>query len=252
MLTERDREKYRLIRYEYYHAGRLLQSVGNFHSAGIMLGYTIETIMKAGLLEVMSDEDQSKSRIIKSSHDIVKIYNECRKHGLFKSIDVSDDFLEHVNNNFQRYPSQMQIAFEEANSKNNVLQNSTNHINYYDDLIVQLDKHLLDGFGIPSLSILYFALFTLETRYAQEILSRNAFGLYQFGYYEKYIQKNMPDRDDLRKTINQNLAKGVNYYWNPHNVNEYQQAASTILESYSAGSFSFQKWGGPDVHVLIS
>jgi len=249
MTTESQREKYRLIRYEYYHAGRLLQSIGNFHSAGIMLGYTVETIMKAGLLEVMSNEEQSKSKILNASHDILKIYNECRKHGLFKDIDVSNDFLEHVNNNFQRYPSQIQNVFEEANSKDNVLQNSINHINYYDDLIVKLDKHLLDMFDIPSLSIFYFALFTLETRYAQDILYHNAFGLNQFSYYEKFVRNNLPERDDLKESIKQNLAKGFNCYWNPRDPNDNSQGSSSILESYSAGTFSFQKWSDPVVQV---
>lgn len=220
MITDRQRERYRLIRYEYYHAGRLLQSVGNFHSAGIMLGYTIETIMKAGLLEEMTDDEQSKSKILNASHDIVKIYNECRKCGLFENIDVSNEFLEHVNNNFQRYPSKIQAVFETATNKNNVLTNSVNHINYYDDLIVKLDKYLLENYENPKLSIIYFALFTLETRYAQDMLLRNAFSLSHFDLYESYVNNNLPEREDLKELIKQNLAKGVNYYWNPRDLND--------------------------------
>ncbi len=249
MITDRQRESYRLIRYEYYHAGRLLQSVGNYHSAGIMLGYTIETIMKAGLVEVMPDDEQSKSKILNNSHDIVKIHNECKKYSLFNNIDVSNDFLEHVNNNFQRYPSQMQATFEVAISKNNVLANSINHLNYYDDLIVKLDKYLLEKYENPALSILYFAFRTLETRYAHEILLRNAFALSYFDLYVSYVNKNLPEREDLIDLIKQNLAKGVNYYWNPHDINEYEKVAPVILVSYSSGSFSFQKWGG---EVVIS
>lgn len=208
-----------------------------------MLGYTIETIMKAGLLEVMSDEEQSRSKILKNSHDIVKIFKECKKYNLFKSIEVTNDFLEHVNNNFQRYPCQLQAVLETATSKNNVLSNSIDHINYYDDLIVKLDKYLLEKYNKPILSILYFALFTLETRYAQDILLRNAFGLNEFDLYKSYIYKNLPDREDIKELLQQNLAKGVSYYWDPSNTNEYKRVAHAILEKYSANSFSFQKWG---------
>ena len=50
MISSRQREKYRMIRYDYYHAGRLLHLMGNFHSACIMLGYTVETTMKEDLM----------------------------------------------------------------------------------------------------------------------------------------------------------------------------------------------------------
>lgn len=70
MVSPTLREQYRLIRYEYYHAGRTLHLMDNFHSADIMLGYTIETIMKAGLIEVLTEEQQISNGILMHSHDV--------------------------------------------------------------------------------------------------------------------------------------------------------------------------------------
>ena len=105
MNKSKQREQYCLVRYYYYHAGRLLHLIGNFHSAGIMLGYAVETTMKAGLMEVLTEEQQKKNQILNRSHDVRKIFAKCVRIGLFSDVRVSNDFLEHINNNFQRYPS---------------------------------------------------------------------------------------------------------------------------------------------------
>ena len=52
-------------------------------------------------------KNKKRNKILRKSHDIVKILNECRKYEVFREIEISRDFLEHINNNFQRYPSQM-------------------------------------------------------------------------------------------------------------------------------------------------
>ena len=71
MQTSMKRLLYSRIRYDYYHSGRLLQRMGYFHSAGILLGYTVETTLKAGLVEVCKEPD--KNKILNTSHDVIKI-----------------------------------------------------------------------------------------------------------------------------------------------------------------------------------
>lgn len=237
------REKYRLIRYDYYHAGRCLQYMGNFHSAGIMLGYTIETIMKAALTEVMTADEQSKSAILKRSHDVEEIWDECGKHGIFKNVSVSRDFLRHINNNFQRYPSQMARVFEASVKEDIVLSNSQTDINYYDSLIVSLDKALLTLTSDVSSSVIYFAFRTIETRYAKDILHRNAFVLQHYDFYTGEVLKNLPERQDHRETIFQGFEKGVGYYWDENNQKSYNSESVEIIRNYSCDSFEFKKWG---------
>ena len=65
MTNSERRGKYRNIRYEYYHCGRSLMFEGNFFAGGIMLGYAVETTLKAGLLEVLNNEEQKKEQNFK-------------------------------------------------------------------------------------------------------------------------------------------------------------------------------------------
>ena len=250
MVSSRQREKYRMVRYDYYHAGRLLHLMGNFHSACILLGYTVETTMKAGLMEVLSEEQQNKNRILNQSHDVRKIFNECRKHGLFDDIRASRDFLEHINNNFQRYPSQMKKISEDATKQNTVLGNSVDWVYYYDDLVVQLDGCLLKITSDPSISIIYHAIRVLETKYARDILQENAFALLKFDDYAALVRQNMPERDDLRKTIEDNLSRGATFYWNPDSPGVVTHADMTnVAKDYSANAFKLPKWKVSDGYI---
>lgn len=241
MVTSKQREKYRLIRYDYYHAGRLLHLIGNFHGAGIMLGYAVETTLKAGLMEVMPEEEWG-NRILQS-HDVRRILKKCLSHGLFKDIAVSKDFLEHINNKFQRYPSQMKRILEEAHKQSTVLGNSVDWVHYYDDVVVQLDHHLLQRTGDSSISMIFHAMRTLETRYAQDILYENAFALLKFDEYSVLVRQNMPECEDLKQQIEDNLSRGPTFYWNPDSpgVVTHQQIAD-VAKSYSAIAFKLPKW----------
>jgi hypothetical protein len=241
------RERYRLVRYDYYHAGRILHLMGNFHSACIMLGYTIEITMKAGLLEIQSEVPQNDkkemNRILMRSHDVKEIYSKCREYSLFDYVKVSDDFLEHIDYHFQRYPSQMKTALDNATEKNDVIGNSVDWVYYYDDLIVQLDDYLLSKTSDPMISIIYHAIYTLETKYARDILQENAFAILKFNKYAELVRRNMPLRDDLKKQIEDNLTKGALFYWNSEDkqiiTNEH---IAVIAQKFSASAFKLPKW----------
>lgn len=243
MDRSKQREQYRLIRYDYYHAGRLLHLIGNFHSAGIMLGYAVETTMKAGLMEVLTEEQQKENLILNRAHDVRKIFVECRRRGLFTDVSVSKDFLEHINNHFQRYPSQQRRVLSEASKQNKVIGNSIDWAYYYDDLVVQLDHHLIKRTADPSISIIYLAIRTLETRYARDILRENAFALLKFEEYAELIRQNLPEREDQRKQIEDNLSKGITFFWNPDSpkVVTYETIVD-IANKYSASTFELPKW----------
>lgn len=253
MTTSKEREKYKLVRYDYYHAGRVLHLMGNFHSACIMLGYAVETTMKAGLLEVLTNDEQKKNGILNRSHNIKNIYDECRRHDLFDNVRVSDDFVEHIYYHFQRYPSQMMEVWQNASKDNKEFANSIDWLYYYDDLIVQLDEYLLDKTSDPMISIFYHAIRTLETKYARDILLENAFAILKFNKYAELVRRNMPQRDDLKAEIEDNLSKGAVFYWNPSDkLRTYDQIAA-IAEMYSASAFELPKWelvnGSWQVHI---
>ncbi len=250
MVTSRDREMYRLTRYDYYHAGRLLYSVGNFHGAGIMLGYTIETTMKAGLMEVMP-EQQWNDRILKS-HDVRQIFAKCTSLGLFLEVGVSSEFLEHVNNNFQRYPSQIRKIVEQSKNSGVVLAVSADWLYFYDDLIVQLDHALLCRTQDPLISLVYHAIRTLETRQARDVLYKNSFAALQFDEYTQLVKKNMPEREDHKKVLIDNISKGASFYWDPYSsAPKPNVEIAQLCEIYSAKEFRLVRPRIVDGHVEI-
>ena len=241
MVSTKQRERYRLIRYDYYHAGRLLHLRGNFNAAGIMLGYTVETTLKAGLMEVMPQEKWGSG--IFKSHDVRKLFSECLANGLFDDVAVSKGFLEHINNNFQRHPSQKEKILCETSKTDIMLANSVDWIYYYDDFVVQLDVHLLNRILDPNISIIYHAIHVLETQPARDILQENAFALLKFDEYTKLLRQNMPDREDHRKQIKVNLNRGPSYYWNTRTAEKLSlEQISNIANNYRASSFKMLKW----------
>lgn len=55
---------------------------GNFFAGGIMLGYAVETTLKAGLLEVLNNEDQKKGKILDIGVAIPTLFlTSSRVHG---------------------------------------------------------------------------------------------------------------------------------------------------------------------------
>ncbi len=242
------KERFRLMRYESYHSGRSLMLMGHFFTGGILLGYTVETILKAGLLEVLSKEKIEKQMENKKgtlfSHDVAQILNECRKNGIFKEIKVSKDFLEFINNNYQRYPSQQEKVFKKMSEKKITIARSISHTYYYDSLIVQLDNCLFDFTSDHSVSVLYFAYRTLETRYAQDLLRQNAFALELFSKFAEIVKKHTVSlRSDLKQNIIQDLSKGPIYYWGRKSAaKSIIFEISRISKQYKASKYRFQKW----------
>lgn len=247
MVSSEQRNKYSSLRYYYYHAGRFLFMRGNLHAGGIMLGYAVETTMKAGLMEVLPEEQWDKNRILKKEHGAMKIFCECKKYHMFnKDIRVSRAFLDQINNNFQRYPSQIDKKMEDANVCGNAWGNSSTWIHYYDDLIVQLDEYLLKRTSDPSISMIYIAFRSLEETLSRDVLRQNAFALLKFDNYVALIHQNMPDHEDLRKLVYENISKGAAYYWNPycHNAdcNCKKVDLANIAKEHLAINFESPKW----------
>ena len=138
----------------------------------------------------------------------------------------------------------MHDIFRKASERNIVLSNSPDNVYYYDDLIVQLDTYLLKYTSDPAISMIYFAYRTLETKYAHDLLRKNAFALNLFKEFEQRVTKRLPSREDLKQIIIQNLSKGPAYYWNEgRDMDSAIAKMNQISEQYKANNFKFQKWG---------
>ena len=254
MVSSQKRDHYLRIRLSYYHAGRLLHvRSSNFHSAGIMLGYAVETFMKAGLIEVLTEKEQNKKGTPIHSHDVREILAECRKHGLFTDIKVSDDFLEQVHYQSQRYPSQILKVLDEADKKNTAVSNVRGWIHYYDDLIVQLDCALCKMTSDPSVSIIYLTMLSLETLDSRDILRENAHALLQFNDFAAVIRRLTLGSPDHKRLLEENLSKGINFYFNPDARQEvpFEQIVS-IANNYRASKFELPKWESTSAGVKLT
>jgi hypothetical protein len=114
---------------------------------------------------------------------------------------------------------------------------------FFWEKIVQLDEHLLKITSDPSISIIYHAIRVLETKYARDILQKNAFALLKFDDYAALIRQNMPEREDLRKLIEDNLSRGANFYWNPDSPGAVTHTDMiNIAKHYSVSAFKLPKW----------
>jgi hypothetical protein len=160
-------DNFELLRSEYYEAGRNLFFSSQFSSAGIMLGYAIETHIKAGLLKLKTVQEldnvrDSKNTRILHSHCISDLFKTAQSLNLFKNVNVSDDFLNYVDDHFQRYPSEILKMQKSASMKSRIVFSGGSMIMYYDDFILQLDDEIISLTQDPLLSIGYRAAFSIS------------------------------------------------------------------------------------------
>lgn len=93
-------------KYEYYVAARTLWQNNQMQMAALMYAYAIEAQIKSALF-LFPNTCPSRER--NSRHDIPFLFAQAKSSGIFSDVDVSDDFLDFVMDNFERrYPKQTQ------------------------------------------------------------------------------------------------------------------------------------------------
>ncbi len=187
----------------------------------------------------MDKPDQNK---ILKSHDLKKILLECKKYDIFQNVKISEDFLKHMDYHFQRYPSQIATISNKAQNQNDVIGNSIDWVYYYDDLMVQLDLGLLELTSDNKISIFYHTIQTLGTRYARDILNKNAAALFYFERYSDLIRKNLPEKIELQNQVKKNISRGSLFYWDVNDKKITNEGIEKIKNKYSANNFKLPKW----------
>jgi len=214
-----------VLRLDYYLAGRQLRfsKAGIHYSIGIMLGYVIEESFKQGLM-VVEESGIKLSTIAKKEldkHNLVKLYSECQNHGIFKDVNVSEDFLDLASNNLNcRYPSQIRKILDRANHIDPYLLtvNVGDTIGYYDDLICKLDDSLIKHVGDFKISIGNRAASNAGSATGRLFFHCNTPALKRLAKYTKAVIKERPNHNDDIKE----LQKGENHLW------EFEQLENTI------------------------
>lgn len=103
-----------------------------------MFAYSIEAHIK----HILSQEQKCPRKLL-FSHDIPELFCRSKELGFFSDVEVSDDLLRYVQDNFhRRYPSQTRETMEDAMSIGHSLGMAAGFILAYDDLVLQLDQSI--------------------------------------------------------------------------------------------------------------
>lgn len=180
------------LRLESYISGRRLIGDGMFHVGLMVMGYAVEYSLKHALYEfngkIVRLKDFAK---IKYSHNLSDIYKYGVTNGLFKDILVSDDFLKYITDNFDNYRYPEQIIKNRGNilKDGRAVSAGCYYINYYDDLIIQIDNHILKNTNNPDSSIGFKALCMADDNYSVLFFSRNIYAFLKLDYYNSFIKE---------------------------------------------------------------
>jgi hypothetical protein len=206
MLGSYERNQFNDLRLEYLATGRAAMVYLMLWAGAINLGYAVESYLNQGMLEL-----GIKKNIIQNSHDLRKKLKECRKLGLYKSVDSSNDFLQYVEWLFNmRYPTSFDkygnFAYEIGKAIS--IDSATFHL--YDDLICQLDDDLRGFVQSHSVSTLVRAAAISNEIKAKLIFYYNAPALSRLAEFTEIVERNFTTNFSAISE----LHKGENYFWN--------------------------------------
>ena len=172
------------VRLDYYVSARKLLGQGFFHSAGILFAYAVETHLQAALYEFYKgDQDRKVGRDILKNHKITELFNHYKNLNLLPAIVVSNDFLIFVEDNFQRYPGQIIPRRGDRLNENGVVSFGIDGIHYYDDLVIQLDKNILEYTDSLDSSIGVNAIMRVDDICRIKFFQNNVHALSNIDYY---------------------------------------------------------------------
>jgi hypothetical protein len=158
-------------KYEYYLAGRTLWLNNQMQMGALMLAYAIEAQIKHAL--VIFDNNCPR-KLRDSGHDIPQLFKEAQKAKIFEGISVDDNFLNFVQDNFERrYPRQTRERGKKANSEGRGLAITSNILPWYDKLVLSLDQWIYTKTSDFKLTIKLEAVKKLDSKGGHYFFDRN-------------------------------------------------------------------------------
>lgn len=149
-MSENNTYQWTDLRYRYYLAGRTLLFNNQIQSGVLMLGYAVEAHFKHILSFALNISKKHSF-----GHNFFDTYKLLQDNGYFQDVDVSDDLILFVEDNFdRRYPSQTNRTINRANARGHAVCMAPDVIINYDEFIIQLDQSLIKKINDPEASIL--------------------------------------------------------------------------------------------------
>ncbi|WP_461516961.1 hypothetical protein [Porticoccus sp.] len=199
------RKEWSLLRYNYYSAGRNEMLLGNYSSAGILLGYAVETSLKHALIE-----SGFKDLAILNKHEPQVLMDTCHKQGALENVEVSEDFLDYINDHFKpRYPSLKSKVQEDISARGRVDIIGPLLLSWYDDLMYQIDNWLIKKTSDNLSSCFFRATGDLHSIKGKLFFHSNYHGCSNL---EKYIEMRKQHIGDNAEFISE-LEKGFQCLW---------------------------------------
>lgn len=138
MLNSQQRVAFNYLRTEFYVSARMLFLNDQCWTGCIMYGYALESFFKQSLLECGNTKMK-----LQHSHDLILLFDECKKKGLFQIVQAPQDFVDYANSLFQMlYPSSSKKETLKAMDRNNVMSTTKTYMFCCDEFFQQLDEGL--------------------------------------------------------------------------------------------------------------
>lgn len=234
-MDNENRKEWSLLRYNYYSAGRNEMLLGNYSAAGILLGYAIETSFKHALIESGFDD-----LAILNKHEPQILMRKCQEFGTLEEIEVSDDFLDYINDHFKpRYPSLKSKVQEDISAKGRIDIIGPLLLSWYDDLMHQIDNWLIERTSDGLSSCFFRATGDLDNLKGKLFFHSNYHGCSNL---EKYIEMRKNHTGDNSDIISE-LEKGIENLWSTvTGIPPAQRYDNVNYSSNFSKRFHYPKW----------
>jgi hypothetical protein len=234
-IDNKNRKDWSLLRYNYYSAGRNEMLLGNYSAAGILLGYAVETSFKHALME-FGFIDQ----VILNKHEPQILMRKCRDLGVLEGAEVSDDFLDYINDHLKpRYPSLKAKVQEDILGKGRVDIIGPLLLSWYDDLMYQIDNWLIETTADSLSSCFFRATGDLDSLKGKLFFHSNYHGC---SSVEKYIAMRKNHVGDNSYIISK-LENGIESLWSTvTGILPAQRYDNVNYSSNFSKRFHYPKW----------
>lgn len=166
--------------------------------------------------------------------------NECCKNSILDNVEVSDDFLDYINDQFKsRYPSLIEKVNADINSKNRIDIIGPLLLSWYDDLMFQIDKWILTQTNDNLASCFFRVVGDIH-----EIKGRLFFhsNYHACTNLNNLIQMLKIQTEDNTNAL-QELEKGILYFWSSvTGIIQAQNINNVNFEKNFAKRFHYPTW----------
>ncbi|PWA07259.1 hypothetical protein [Flavobacterium psychrotolerans] len=192
-------ELFTMLRFENYVTARYIAfTCGSFNRmAHYLMGMSLELSYKFICMELKKKGIQfsnNEDKLLKNSHDLIKLHELCKSKGRLLKIINYESFLFYANAFYKtRYPEHIKESTKIASEKFKQISFSAHNIFPFDDLISQIDSDIFDLTNDEKTSIIYVGIFNMNTHPSNSLFHSNGKCYDLIPKYEIFLNSNIPN-----------------------------------------------------------